>query len=80
MNLFDAVAHAFSTVSTAGFSPYDASLAHFDSIGVEAVATVFMFLGGASFALHFTVLKRRDVAALLARHRVQGLLPARSPR
>jgi trk system potassium uptake protein len=62
MNLFDAVAHAFSTVSTAGFSPYDASLAHFDSIGVEAVATVFMFLGGASFALHFTVLKRRDVA------------------
>ena len=39
---------------------YDASLAHFDSIGVEMVATVFMFLGGASFALHFTVLKRRD--------------------
>ena len=33
MNLFDAVAHAFSTVSTAGFSPYDASLAHFDNIG-----------------------------------------------
>jgi trk system potassium uptake protein TrkH len=60
MNAFDAVAHAFSTVSTAGFSPYDASLAHFDNIWVEVVATVFMFLGGASFALHFTVLKRRD--------------------
>ena len=60
MSLFDAVAHAFSTVSTAGFSPYDASLAHFDDVAVEVVATVFMFLGGASFALHFTVLKRRD--------------------
>ena len=54
MNLFDAVAHAFSTVSTGGFSPYDASLAHFNSPAIEAVATVFMFLGGVSFALHFT--------------------------
>jgi trk system potassium uptake protein TrkH len=63
MNLFDAVAHAFSTVATAGFSPYDASLKHFDNLGVEAVATVFMFLGGASFALHFTVLKRRELGA-----------------
>ncbi|MEX1109150.1 MAG: potassium transporter TrkG, partial [Dongiaceae bacterium] len=60
MNLFDAVAYAFSTVSTGGFSPYDASLAHFDSMAIEAVATVFMFLGGASFALHFTVLMRRE--------------------
>ena len=60
MNLFDAIAHAFSTVATSGFSPYDASLRHFDSMAIEAVATVFMFLSGASFALHFTVLKRRD--------------------
>jgi trk system potassium uptake protein TrkH len=60
MSVFDAVAHAFSTVATAGFSPYDASLAHFDSVAVELVATVFMFLGGASFALHFTALKRRE--------------------
>jgi trk system potassium uptake protein TrkH len=62
MSLFDAVAHAFSTISTAGFSPYDAGLSHFHSVGVEAVATVFMFLGGASFALHFTVLRRREPA------------------
>jgi trk system potassium uptake protein len=63
MNLFDAVAHAFSTVSTAGFSPYDASLAHFNSAAIEAVATVFMFLGGVSFALHFTAVRRVDTAA-----------------
>ena len=63
MDLFDAVAHAFSTVSTAGFSPYDAGLTHFNGMGVEAVATVFMFLSGASFALHFTVLKRRELGA-----------------
>lgn len=60
MGPFDAIGHAFSTVSTAGFSPYDASLGHFNSAAIDAVATVFMFLGGASFALHFTMFRQRD--------------------
>ncbi len=60
MSPFDAIGHAFSTTSTGGFSPYDASLGHFDSATIDAVATVFMFLGGASFALHFTVFRNRD--------------------
>lgn len=60
MTPFDAIGHAFSTTSTGGFSPYDASLGHFDSAAIDAVATVFMFLGGASFALHFTVFRNRD--------------------
>lgn len=60
MGAFDAIGHAFSTISTGGYSPYDASLAHFDSAAIDAVATLFMFLGGVSFALHFTVLRRRD--------------------
>jgi trk system potassium uptake protein TrkH len=60
MSIFDAVGHAFSTLSTGGFSPYDASLGHFDSASIDAIATLFMFLGGVSFALHFTVLRRRN--------------------
>jgi len=60
MGAFDAIGHAFSTISTGGYSPYDASLGHFDSAAIDAVATVFMFMGGVSFALHFTVLRRRD--------------------
>ena len=63
MTPFDAIGHSFSTVSTGGLSPYDASMAHFDSAAVDAVATVFMFLGGASFALHFTVFRSRDLGA-----------------
>jgi len=63
MGPFDAIGHAFSTTSTGGFSPYDASLGHFDSAAIDAVATVFMFLGGASFALHFTVFRNRDPQA-----------------
>ena len=53
MSAFDAIAHSFSTVSTGGFSIYDASLAHYASPEIEAVAVVFMFLGAVNFALHF---------------------------
>ena len=60
MSAFDAICHAFTTISTAGFSTHDASIAYFDSAAIDAIATVFMFLGGVSFALHFTVLRRRD--------------------
>lgn len=53
MPIFDAVAHSFSTVSTGGFSPHDASLAHYDSVQIEIVAIVFMTLGAINFAVHF---------------------------
>jgi trk system potassium uptake protein TrkH len=60
MDTFDAIGHAFSTLSTGGYSTHDASLAYFDSAAIDAIATFFMFAGGVSFALHFTALKRRD--------------------
>lgn len=53
MSVFDAVAHAFSTVSLGGFSTYDASLGYFDSAAVEVVAITFILLGGINFGLHF---------------------------
>ena len=57
MDAFDAVGHAFATLSTGGFSTHDASFAYFDSATVDAIATVFMFLGGANFALHFLAIR-----------------------
>ncbi|MEY6432640.1 TrkH family potassium uptake protein [Thioalkalicoccus limnaeus] len=60
MDLFDAVGHAFATVSTAGFSTHDASIGHFDSLAVEAICITFMILGGINFAIHFAVWQRRD--------------------
>lgn len=56
MELFDAVAHAFSTVSTGGFSTHDASLGYFHNPNIEWVAILFMFLGGVNFTLHFLAL------------------------
>jgi len=40
MDAFDAIGHAFSTLSTGGYSPYDASLGHFSSASIEACAGV----------------------------------------
>jgi len=53
MEVFDAVAHSFSTLSTGGYSTHDANLAFFDSPAIEAVAIVFMLIGGISFNAHF---------------------------
>lgn len=53
MNFFESICHAFSTMSTGGFSTEDASVAAWDSTYIEVVLTVFMFLGGVNFALIF---------------------------
>ena len=66
MKPFDAVGHAFSTVSTGGFSTHDAGLGYFHSAAIDAVATLFMFIGGANFALHFLAWHQKDGGTYLA--------------
>ena len=53
MNIFDAICYSFTTISTGGFAPHDASIGFFHSAKIEVIAIVFMFLGGTNFALHF---------------------------
>ncbi|MFW6206439.1 MAG: TrkH family potassium uptake protein, partial [Gemmatimonadota bacterium] len=55
---FDAVTHAFTTLSTGGFSPKNASIAAFDSPYVQYVTILFMYLAGVSFTLHYLALRR----------------------
>jgi trk system potassium uptake protein TrkH len=55
MSVFDAVGHAFSTLSTAGFSTHDASIGFFDSAVIETIAIVFMIAGAISFNIHVVV-------------------------
>lgn len=52
MDLFDAVSFSFSTVSTGGYAPHDASLGFFNSNKIQLIAVFFMLLGGANFSLH----------------------------
>jgi trk system potassium uptake protein TrkH len=65
MNLYEAVAHTFSTMPTGGFSTQADSVASF-SAETQWVITVFMILAGANFALMYRALIRRR-PRLLAR-------------
>jgi trk system potassium uptake protein TrkH len=60
MNVFDAINHAMTTVATGGFSTKDLSLGYFDSTSIEAVAVVFMFLGGINFAFYWKAIRHKD--------------------
>jgi len=53
MSLFDSLCHAFGTVSTSGFSPYNASIGHYDNAYFDWIIILFMFLGGVTFMLFY---------------------------
>ena len=57
MTLFEAGAHALTTMSTGGFGTEPASLGAFGAYA-QWVVVVFMLLAGSSFALHFRGLAR----------------------
>ncbi|WP_454457959.1 TrkH family potassium uptake protein [Thauera phenylacetica] len=59
---WDAVIHAFSVAGLGGFSNRDASLGHFDSVGVELVTIGFALLAGLNYATHYLALVRRSSA------------------
>ena len=61
MNYFDAVSHAFSTVSIGGFSTHDLSIGYYDSLSIEVVCIVFMLLSAMSFAVHYSAIYRKQV-------------------
>ncbi len=64
MSWADAFMHMCSTVSLGGFSSYDASFGHWNSLLIEAVAIVFMVLAGVNLLLYFVVWRSRSVAVL----------------
>lgn len=63
MNVFDAATHALTTLSTGGYSNYDASFGHFDSAFLQWVGTFFMLAGGVPFAWYIRALYRRQFAS-----------------
>jgi len=52
MGWFDALNHAFSTISTGGFSTKNSSMGYFDSDGIIWTTTLFMTLSGINFLAH----------------------------
>ncbi|GLR71246.1 Trk system potassium uptake protein [Agaribacter marinus] len=61
MTLFDAVCHAFSTIAIGGFSNYDASLGHFNSVAVNVVCVIFLWIAALNFSLHYAAVSGRNI-------------------
>ena len=59
LDLYDAITHTFSTLSTGGFSPRNASLGAFESPWVHLIVIVFMVLAGANFSLFYGIRRHR---------------------
>lgn len=53
MSIFDSLCHSFGTVSTSGYSPYNASIGHYNNAYFDWVIITFMFLGGMTFMLFY---------------------------
>ena len=64
MSFYEALCHAFTTISTGGFSTRNSSVASFDSAYIEWVIILFMFCGGVNFVLHYKVLTGRGFKSL----------------
>ncbi len=63
MNWFDAINHAFASVSTGGFSTRPESIAYWQSPAVEAVTIVLMLLGTLNFLTAYTLFQGKFRAA-----------------
>ena len=61
MELFDAVCHAFTCISTGGFSTKSLSLSYWDSGAINLTADLFMFIGAINFTLIYYAISKRDL-------------------
>jgi len=59
MSIYDALTHTFSTMSTGGFSPWNRSVAAFESPLIEIIIIVFMILAGTNFSLFYGLRTRK---------------------
>lgn len=62
MSVFDAICHAMTTVSTAGFSTHDKSIGFFDNPKIEYIIILFMILSAIPFLLYIQVLRGKTLA------------------
>ncbi|WP_116368474.1 TrkH family potassium uptake protein [Parahaliea mediterranea] len=65
MSAFDAIGHAFSTVTIGGFSTHDASMAWFDSNVILLICSLFMCISAMNFGLHYLAWRRRSLTQYL---------------
>ena len=56
MNFFDSLTHSMTTIATGGFSNYNESIGHFDSVLIETTSMIFILLGSIPFIAYIKFL------------------------
>tara|TARA_Y100000590_G_scaffold437795_1_gene559847 strand:+ start:537 stop:1946 length:1410 start_codon:yes stop_codon:yes gene_type:complete len=74
MTTYDAICHAFSTVSIGGFSTHDESFGFFTESSIRWTAIVFMVIAGINFGLHYIAWTKRRVLHYLYDSEVKAYL------
>jgi len=64
MGKFDALNHALTTMATGGFSTRNASVGVYGG-AIQMVVMTFMILAGVNFALHFNLLRKGSLTAVI---------------
>jgi trk system potassium uptake protein TrkH len=59
VGFFDALCHSLTCMATGGFSTKNASIAHYDSVAIDIIFTVFMFFAGINFGLYYILTRGR---------------------
>ena len=59
LDLYEATTVTFATMGAAGFCIKNSSIGGFESLYVDIIVTIFMFLAGMNFALFFKILQRK---------------------
>jgi trk system potassium uptake protein TrkH len=57
LSFFESLCTTFGTLATGGFSPRNASIAAYSSPYIHYIVTLFMFIAGVNFSLHYWALK-----------------------
>ena len=64
LSFYDSFNHAFTTLSTGGFSTFSSSVSEFSNLTIFII-NIFMFLAGSSFILLLRVLKNKSLKELI---------------
>jgi len=64
MDLFEALCHALTTMSTGGFSTRDASIGGFGVPAFEWIIAAFMLIGSVNYGLYYLLLRGKDLGVL----------------
>jgi trk system potassium uptake protein len=65
MNLFDSIAHSFSTIAIGGFSTHNLSIGYYNNSMIEVICVFFMLISAINFVLHYMALSSKSLSCYL---------------